>query len=151
MALLVHFLTMLGLQSDGSRGAYGQDIFTLRSNVFQGRPPKSVNMYWRRFPVSSIPVPSSDPSDKVFSNWLLDRWKEKEALLEGYARNGRFPADEGHDSEGDPGKGMSKGAGFIETEVMLRHTYEVSQIFGVFGALIVSLYLLFRLVGASSP
>lgn len=121
-----------------SRGAYGQDIFTLRSTYFQGRPAKSVNMYWRRFHVSSIPVPtSSDPSSQereAFSNWLLARWKEKEILLEGYARNGRFPADEGHDSEGGPGSGMTKGAGFIETEVKLRHWYEILQIFSVLGA-----------------
>ncbi|KAL8692252.1 MAG: hypothetical protein Q9218_002686 [Villophora microphyllina] len=117
------------------RGAYGQDIFTLRSTYFQGRPAKSVNMYWRRFPVSSIPLPtSSNPSpqeSEAFSNWLLTRWKEKEALLEGYAQNGRFPADEGHDMEGDPSVGMVKGAGFIETEVRLAHWYEVLQPFTV--------------------
>ncbi|KAL8926105.1 MAG: hypothetical protein Q9172_001933 [Xanthocarpia lactea] len=122
------------------RGAYGQDIFTLRSTYFQGRPAKSVNMYWRRFPVSSIPVPtSSDPSPQereAFSNWLLARWKEKNMLLEGYARNGRFPADEGHDSEGEPSVGMTKGAGFIETEVRLAHWYEILQIFSVLGAVV---------------
>ncbi|KAI4092703.1 MAG: hypothetical protein L6R37_007539 [Teloschistes peruensis] len=117
------------------RGAYGQDIFTLRSTYFQGRPPKSVNMYWRRFPVSSIPLPTrSDPSpqeSEAFSNWLLARWKEKEVLLEGYARDGRFPADDGQDIEGEPGVGMMKGAGFIETEVKLAHWYEVLHIFSV--------------------
>ncbi len=57
-------------------------------------------------------------------------------LLEGYARNGRFPADEGHDSEGEPGVGMTKGAGFIETEVRLTHWYEILQIFSVLGAVV---------------
>lgn len=92
-------------------------------------------MYWRRFPVSSIPLPTtSNPSpqqSEAFSNWLSARWKEKEALLEGYARDGRFPADDGHDMEGEPGVGMIKGAGFIETEVKLAHWYEVLQIFSV--------------------
>ena len=96
-------------------------------------------MYWRRFHVSSIPIPtSSNPSPQereAFNNWLLDRWKEKEMLLEGYAQNGRFPADEGHDSDGEPGVGMSKGAGFIETEVRLTHWYEILQIFSVLGAI----------------
>lgn len=55
-------------------------------------------------------------------------------LLEGYAQNGRFPADEGYDSEGEPGVGVSKGAGFIETEVQLTHWYEILQIFSVLGA-----------------
>ena len=121
-----------------SRGAYGQDIFTLRSTYFQGRPPKSVNMYWRRFPISSIPLPSSsDPSPQeteAFNMWLLSRWEEKEALLEQYARNGRFPADEGYDTDGKPGVGMTKGAGFIETQVRLAHWYGVLQIFSVLGA-----------------
>lgn len=120
------------------RGAYGQDIFTLRSTYFQGRPPKSVNMYWRRFPVSSIPLPSSsDPSPQeagAFGDWLHARWQEKEALLEHFARNGRFPADDGHDSEDAPSVGMSKGAGFIETRVQLTHWYEILQVFSVLGA-----------------
>lgn len=96
-------------------------------------------MYWRRFSVASIPLPtSSDPSpqeSEAFSSWLLARWQEKETLLEGYAQNGRFPADGGHDSEGEPGIGMTKGAGFIETEVRLAHWYEILQIFSVLGAL----------------
>ncbi|KAL8829695.1 MAG: hypothetical protein Q9170_006058 [Blastenia crenularia] len=121
------------------RGAYGQDIFTLRSTYFQGRPAKSVNMYWRRFPISSIPLPtSSNPSPsetEAFNKWLLNRWQEKEALLEQYAQNGRFPADEGHDSEGAPGVGMVKGAGFIETEVKLGRWWEILQIFSVLGTL----------------
>ncbi|KAI4138382.1 MAG: hypothetical protein LQ341_004694 [Variospora aurantia] len=120
------------------RGAYGQDIFTLRSTYFQGRPPKSVNMYWRRFPVSSIPLPkSSDPLPQeaaAFNNWLHARWQEKEALVEQFARNGRFPADDGHESEGAAGVGMRKGAGFIETQVELAEWYEISQIFSVLGA-----------------
>lgn len=52
-------------------------------------------------------------------------------LLEGYARDGRFPADDGQDIEGEPGVGMMKGAGFIETEVKLAHWYEVLHIFSV--------------------
>lgn len=95
-------------------------------------------MHWRRFAVSSIPLPaSSNPSPKeseVFGNWLLDRWKEKEALLEQYARDGHFPADEGHGSDGKPRDGMIKGAGFIETEVKLAHWHEILNIFSVLGA-----------------
>ncbi|KAK4690495.1 hypothetical protein P7C71_g6307, partial [Lecanoromycetidae sp. Uapishka_2] len=115
------------------RGSYGQDIFTLRSTYFQGRPPKSVNMYWRRFATSSIPI--EDP--KQFEQWLTTLWREKDALIEQYVENGRFPADEGHDAEGEPamnGKANSKvakGAGFIETEVKLAHWYEIGQIFVV--------------------
>ena len=90
-------------------------------------------MFWRRIPVSSIP---SDDL-KAFEVWLKGQWQVKEDLLEGYARNGRFPADDGHDSEGelavDGGSGskVTKGAGFIETKVKLAHTYEIGQIFVV--------------------
>ena len=67
----------------------------------------------------------------------MDRWLEKEDLLEQYARNGRFPADEGHDSEGEPaingnsGKKVQMGAGYIETQVKLTHWFEVGQIWVV--------------------
>ena len=66
-------------------------------------------------------------------------------LLEGYAQNGRFPADEGHDSEGEPGVGMTKGAGFIETEVKLTHWYEILQIFSVLGAVVAVAVAAFKL------
>lgn len=113
------------------RDGYGQDYFTLRSTYFQGRPPKSVNMYWRRFAVSSIPI--DDPQQ--FELWLRQRWLEKEQLLEQYVHDGRFPADDGHDSEGEPAVGRNggskviQGAGFIETEVKLARWYEIGQIF----------------------
>ena len=93
-------------------------------------------MYWRRIPVSSIPI--DDFSQ--FEAWLKGQWQIKENLLEGYVRNGRFPADDGHDSEGEPtlngnpGSQVSKGAGFIETKVKLANTYEIGQIFVVLAA-----------------
>ena len=88
-------------------------------------------MYWRRIAVSSIPI---DDSQK-FDLWLRNQWQEKEELLEYFAQNGRFPADDGCDSEGEhavngqAGAQVRKGAGFIETEVKLTHWYEVGQIF----------------------
>lgn len=97
-------------------------------------------MFWRRFPVPSIPL--TPPSS--FDRWLRDRWQEKENLIEHYVQNGRFPADEGHDSEGEPaangtdaamngggGVQVKQGCGFIETEVKLAHWYEISHIFAV--------------------
>ena len=79
-------------------------------------------MFWRRFAVSSIPF--TDP--KAFETWVLDRWKEKDALLEQFYDTGRFPADHAaKDGEG----------GYIETEVRLKTWLEVGQIFVVLGAL----------------
>ena len=77
--------------------------------------------------------------------WVLDQWRIKEQLLEGYAQNGRFPADEGFgpapSSSGSgnvPRRGI-KGAGFIETRVRLAHWYDIGKIFGV-AILSISLY-----------
>ena len=82
-------------------------------------------MYWRRFPVSSIPVSDT----KEFEIWLKQVWQEKDDLLEYFAQNGRFPADEGQDlQDNDP---TLKGAGFIETEVRLDYWFEIGQIFVV--------------------
>ncbi|KAL9105554.1 MAG: hypothetical protein Q9227_009298 [Pyrenula ochraceoflavens] len=108
-------------------GGYAQDIFTLRSTYFQGRPPKSVNMYWRRYALSKIPL--DDP--KAFEEWLSQRWKEKDQLLEQYIQTGRFPADDGKSTEPP----RLKGAGYINTEVKLAKWYEVGQIFVVLAAL----------------
>lgn len=113
-----------------SSGQYGQDIFTLRSSFFQGRPPKSVNMYWRRFPVSSIPLDDS----KSFDTWLRERWIEKDALMEQYMQTGRFPALEEGDSSGSQQENsqhesiQSSSSGYIETEVKTVHWWESAQV-----------------------
>ena len=70
------------------KGMYGQDIFTLRSSFFEGRPPKSVNMYWRRFRISEIPV----DNDQAFARWLNNRWREKDYILEYFYKYAHFPA-----------------------------------------------------------
>ena len=84
--------------------------------------------------MSSIPIDDS----KAFDKWIMDRWSEKEGLLEHYAQNGRFPADEGIDSDAttEPNQSMAvRGAGFIETEVRLAHWYEIGKIFVVLASI----------------
>lgn len=71
-------------------GQFGQDIFTLRSSFFEGRPPKSVNMHWRRFRLDEIPYENT----KAFEVWLRNRWREKDYMLEYFNRNNRFPAED---------------------------------------------------------
>jgi 1-acyl-sn-glycerol-3-phosphate acyltransferase len=70
-------------------GQFGQDIFTLRSSMFEGRPPKSVNMHFRRFKIADIPI----DNDRVFEVWLRNRWREKDYLLEHFVRYNSFPQD----------------------------------------------------------
>ena len=102
----------LGMTDDSTRkGGYAQDYFTLRSTYFQGRPPKSVNMYWRRFAISDIPVDDHD----AFDAWLMQRWREKDELLDGYLKTGVFPTDEAQTAEGSGAEN-----GFINTEVKIR-------------------------------
>ncbi|KAB2100659.1 hypothetical protein AG0111_0g11174 [Alternaria gaisen] len=105
-------------------GQYGQDLFTLYSTYFEGRPPKSVNMYWRRFAIADIPL----HDEKIFSDWLLARWREKDDLLQYFVENQRFPADEGETPSVDGGAPL-KGAGWIETDVRPKLWYEWIQIF----------------------
>ena len=89
-------------------GQYGQDLFSLRGSYFQGRPPKSVNMHWRRFAIKDIPL----ADDKAFAAWLAARWREKDDLLQYYIDHNRFPADSS-----------------IETEVRPARWYEFLQVF----------------------
>ncbi|KAK3686683.1 hypothetical protein LTR37_019563 [Vermiconidia calcicola] len=55
------------------RGQYGQDIFTLRSSLFE-----------------DIPL----DNDEAFGRWLSNRWREKDYILEYYATFQQFPADD---------------------------------------------------------
>jgi lysocardiolipin and lysophospholipid acyltransferase len=55
----------------------------------EGRGPRFLNMHWRRFELSSIPINDT----AAFDAWLLARWREKDVLLEHYTRTGGFPID----------------------------------------------------------
>jgi len=102
-------------------GQYGQDIFTLRSVYFEGRPPKSVNMHWRRFKVADIPY---DDKDKM-QEWTMQRWREKDEIMETHLRTGRMPADPVAVKREDG----EKSDGFVETEVQASNPFEFLQMF----------------------
>lgn len=120
-----------------SRGEFGEQYFSLSSTYFQGRPPKSVNLYWRRFRVADIPLEDG----AAFEAWLRDRWYEKDALMEQYISTGRFPS-----SPPSPGEVRAKGEGeFIETEVRTKFWWEFVQIFVVLGAFGLMGNVLFKL------
>ncbi|OAQ92571.1 1-acyl-sn-glycerol-3-phosphate acyltransferase 2 [Purpureocillium lilacinum] len=99
------------------RGKYGEEIFGLSSTYFQGRPPKSINLYWRRFRMSDIPL----DDQKEFDLWLREQWYKKDELMEEYLTTGRFP----------PMAGAK--AGFVETSVRTRQPWEILQVFTVVG------------------
>ena len=91
-------------------------------------------MYWRRFPVSSIPVDDS----KEFEEWVLQRWREKDDLLEYYSQHGRFPPSPTNLSEAAGASKETTGRkdlGHLVTEVKLAQWFEVGQIFVVIAAI----------------
>lgn len=118
-------------------GQYASEIFTIQAAYFGGKPPKSVNMYWRRFDVWSIPV----DNDRAFDNWLRARWIEKDQLLDHYQKTGRFPADTGVSKL--PSGRKQRGAGYIETEIKPNKWYEYLQIFAPVGLLALVLYMFY--------
>jgi len=48
--------------------------------------PTSVNLHVRRYLLDDLPN-----SDEELNTWTLERWKEKDALIEGFIQNGEFP------------------------------------------------------------
>ena len=120
-----------------SRGEFAQDIFTVGASYFGARPPKSVNMYWRRFRIRNIPL--DDP--KKFELWLRQRWIEKDKFIEDYLHTGRFPADKGS-SKDSKGQNIT-GAGHIEAEIKPKYWYEFLQVFAPIGLFALVLYMFY--------
>lgn len=118
-------------------GQYGQDLFTIRSVYLQGRPPRSVNMHWRRFRVDTLPVGDARAMDE----WVHARWREKDDLLQRHLETGRFPAD----SEAIAKDTHGRQTGYIETQVRQRHWFEIVQIF----VPVIAVWLLARIVVTS--
>ncbi|KIV91412.1 hypothetical protein PV10_05954 [Exophiala mesophila] len=121
------------------KGGFAPDFFTIRSTYLQGRPPKCVNMHWRRFAVSEIPLEDA----KEFEEWLLARWREKDDLLELWYNTGRFPADA---ESADDKKGVSP-EGYIETEITLNNWTEVGQIFVVLATVALLVNVVLKFIG----
>jgi len=88
---------------------------------FQGRLPRSVNMYWRRFRVADIPI-----AEEHFKAWILDRWREKDDLLDFFAGNQHFPANISPANHGDR---LDKDTDWIDTEVKPLQWFTWMQIF----------------------
>lgn len=124
------------LLTENRRGEYGQDLFTLRSMYLQGRPPPSVNMYWRRFAIADMPLHDQD----AFDLWLRERWSEKDSYIEYFLNNGQFPANKAALKDNRSAlKDITNGStlvnpgttkeGHIETQVKLAHWWEIGNIF----------------------
>ncbi|KAK1078920.1 hypothetical protein LTR33_006826 [Friedmanniomyces endolithicus] len=96
------------------KGMYGQDIYTLKSSFFEGRPPKSVNMFWRRFKIADIPLDN-----------------DADYILEYFYKFGHFPAcDAVSAMQAVEGKQAPQHAKAISTEVKGGGWDEFLSIFG---------------------
>ncbi|KAJ5334302.1 hypothetical protein MYU51_004909 [Penicillium brevicompactum] len=112
------------------KGSYPDKYFTLRSTYLQGRPPTSVNMHWRRFQVSKIPL----EDQKEFEAWLIERWSEKDQLMDEYFETGRFPSELAGSIKADGtenGQQIAAEAGFVESYARVHHWSELGLIFVV--------------------
>jgi lysocardiolipin and lysophospholipid acyltransferase len=94
-------------------------------------------MHFRRFAISSIPL----DDEKVFADWVLARWREKDDLLQYYVENNRFPADQGGEGEGE------KGAGWIESQVRPVKGWEWVLVFVPCVALALVVNVVVKMVG----
>ena len=114
---------------------YGQDFYTLRSVFFQSVPPPEIHLHLRLFKQSEIPfgkVSSQDGAGRgaeaspeevaEFDGWLRERWVEKDAMMDAFYRDGRFPP---------AGKGV-KTTKPVEVPVRLRNFWEAGNAFCFF-------------------
>ncbi|PFH61085.1 hypothetical protein XA68_18293 [Ophiocordyceps unilateralis] len=112
------------------RGKYGEQLFGLASTYFQGRSPKSVNLYWRRYRLADLPL--HDAAE--FDEWLRDEWYKKDELMEAYLRTGRFPA-------------LTDGpVKYVEAPVRTRRPFEILQIFTPPATVLLLCWRLFKLL-----
>lgn len=98
-------------------------------------------MHWRRFRIADIPI----HDEKIFGDWVLARWREKDDLLQYFVENNRFPADEGVSPNVNGGQSI-KGAGWIETQVKPVHYGEWLQVFVPTGAFALVINVIMKMI-----
>lgn len=87
---------------------YGQDFYTLRSIFVQGIAPPEIHLHMRLYNLSDIPIGAVSKSDSVgrgaeatpeettaFDKWLVERWTEKDRMMDAFYRDGAFPSPDG--------------------------------------------------------
>jgi hypothetical protein len=98
-------------------------------------------MHWRRFRIAAIPL----HDEKLFSDWVLTRWREKDDLLQYFVENNRFPADAGVSPNVNGGSPV-RGAGWIETEVRPAKWGEWIQVFVPTAALVLVVNVVLKML-----
>jgi Acyltransferase C-terminus len=86
----VHWLYDCTLAYEGvPEGECPQDYYTLSSMYLEGKPPSGVHMHWRKFHIDTIPL--GEDQTEEFDKWLIERWAEKDVLLDCFYKTGEFP------------------------------------------------------------
>lgn len=113
--------------------------------MFEGRPPKSVNMHFRRFKIADIPI----DDEKAFDLWLRNRWREKDYLLEHFVKYDRFPEDEQWLFKQKAAKKTGPmNAKFIETQIKTNNLEEFLSIFAPLSSIMMVMNLFY---GGQNP
>ncbi|KAI8379485.1 uncharacterized protein BYT42DRAFT_593563 [Radiomyces spectabilis] len=63
-----------------------EEVLTLGKIFGQGKGPKDIHVYVRRYAVETVPKES-----EAFSQWIYERWKEKDDMMTHFYEHGRFP------------------------------------------------------------
>ncbi|KAI8066889.1 acyltransferase-domain-containing protein [Gongronella butleri] len=72
---------------DIKKGDNPESIYTLPGVFFFNQYPRKIHMYVRRFRIKDLPV----HDEARFSNWLHERWVEKDMIMAAFYRDGHFP------------------------------------------------------------
>lgn len=85
-------------------------------------------------------IPTQDP--EAFDKWLLERWREKDDLIEQFLDTGRFPPSDADDKSANGPVNAPSGSGYIETPIRAKSPLEYLQIYAPLGIF----FLLIRLI-----
>ncbi|KAG8955404.1 hypothetical protein FRC04_008755 [Tulasnella sp. 424] len=124
---------------------YGQSYYTLRSVFLDRVPPPELHIHMRMYQVArDIPIgdagsakdgnvgrgAEAKPEEtKVFEEWLIRRWREKDDLLETFYRTGRFFSGGEKPVESTAGgeKGKMAGGDAVEIPLEVRSGWDYLQ------------------------
>lgn len=83
----------------GYSGVQGSDIpgkvYTIPNIFFFNYYPKQIHIYVRRFKIADVPF----RNEKLFSEWNLARWVEKDNYLADFYEKGSFSSDNNNTTE----------------------------------------------------
>lgn len=72
-----------------------EKVYTIQSIFFFHHFPKKIHVHVRRFKIASIPK----DNEEEFSQWVHERWVEKDELMGRFYKCGSFPKDEQEENQ----------------------------------------------------